>query len=287
MPSKNRGSKTVGFARPLRWSLSARKTAGASSVTRVLFLLTLGTLFSLIGQTSVAPQAHGLYFGTGYNAAYAGGGGGNQNGTVTCATDMVAVGVGFTVNGNSPGFGIYCRAIGPDGQLVASDQSSASNTTAVGGGNTKVFCAPGKVVTGISFVWWTNIRIRCATPPALSDNAQTAWALSATGTEIFTNCSTGGIVAGYYTRTGAWTDAIGAYCLPYKLNAVSYNVNGGSGTAPASQTQTAPAQNLTVTSSYSGTRTGFTLAGWNTQANGYGTDYANGSSIRPVGATSL
>ncbi len=71
MPSNDRGSKTVGFGRPLRWSLSARKTAGASSVTRVLFLLTLGTLFSLIGQTSVAPQAHGLYFGTGYNAAVA------------------------------------------------------------------------------------------------------------------------------------------------------------------------------------------------------------------------
>ena len=140
MPSNDRGSKTVGFGRPLRWSLSARKTAGASSVTRVLFLLTLGTLASLIGQTSVAPQAHGLYFGTGYNAAVAGNaGGGNQNGVNACATDMVAVGVGLTVNGSSPGFGVYCRAIGSDGQLVASDQSSASNTTAVGGGNNKVF----------------------------------------------------------------------------------------------------------------------------------------------------
>ena len=151
MPSQNRGSKTVGFGRPFPWSLLARKASGASSLTRVLFLLSIGTLVALIGQTSVAPQANGLYFGTGYNAAVAGNaGGGNQNGVNACATDMVAVGVGLTVNGSSPGFGVYCRAIGPDGQLVAQDQSSAANTTAIGGGSNKVFCPAGKVVTGIS-----------------------------------------------------------------------------------------------------------------------------------------
>ena len=249
--------------------------------------LFFGLVLSVISQNTVIQPAHGNIFGTGYNAAYAGGGGGNQNGTNACPANMVAVGVGFTVNGNSPGFGVYCRTMGTDGQLVAQDQSSISNTSAVGGGNTRVFCAPGKVVTGVSFVWWSNVRIRCATPPALSDNAQTAWALSATGSEIFTNCSANGIVAGFYTRTGAWTDAIGAYCLPFNLNTLSYNVNGGSGTAPASQNQTAPAQLLTVSSAYSGTRTGFTLSGWNTQANGLGVDYANGSSIRPIGATTL
>jgi len=247
----------------------------------------IGFLAILVGQSTVAPPANASIFGSGYNAAYAGGGGGNQNGTNACPANMVAVGVGFTVNGNSPGFGVYCRTMGTDGQLVAQDQSTVSNTSAVGGGNTRVFCAPGQVVTGISFRWWTNVRIRCATPPALSDNAQTAWALAATGTEIFTNCSANGIVAGFYTRTGAWTDAIGAYCLPFSLNTLTYNVNGGSGTAPSSQTQTTPAQQLTVSSAYSGTRTGFTLSGWNTQANGLGVNYANGSSIRPVGATTL
>jgi len=247
----------------------------------------VGFLAILVGQSTVAPPADASIFGSGYNAAYAGGGGGNQNGTNACPANMVAVGVGFTVNGNSPGFGVYCRTMGTDGQLVVQDQSTVSNTSAVGGGNSRVFCAPGQVVTGISFLAWTNVRIRCATPPALSDNAQTAWALAATGTEIFTNCSANGIVAGFYTRTGAWTDAIGAYCLPFSLNTLTYNVNGGSGTAPSSQTQTTPAQQLTVTSAYTGTRTGFTLSGWNTQANGLGTDYANGSSIRPVGATTL
>ena len=261
MPSQNRGSKTVGFGRLFRWSDSAKKAPGARSITRVLFLLSIGTLISLIGQTSVAPQANGLYFGTGYNAAVAGNaGGGNQNGVNACATDMVAVGVGLTVNGSSPGFGVYCRAIGPDGQLVAQDQSSAANTTAVGGGSNKVFCPAGKVVTGISFIIWTNVAIRCATPPSLSDNSALIWFTATTSNPASTNCSANGIVAGFFTRTGAWTDAIGAYCLPYSLNTVSYNVNGGSGTAPTSQTQTAPAQYLTI-ATYTGTRTRFTLSG--------------------------
>ena len=255
---------------------------------KVALPIFIGFLVSIVGQSTVAPTANALYFGTGYNAAVAGNaGGGNQNGVNACATDMVAVGVGITVNGSSPGFGVYCRAIGPDGQLLAQDQSSASNTTAVGGGNNKVFCPAGKVVTGISFIIWTNVAIRCATPPSLSDNSALIWFTATTSNPASTNCSANGIVAGFFTRTGAWTDAIGAYCLPYKLNTLSYNVNSGGGTAPASVTQTAPAQEFTVSSSYSGTRAGYTFSGWNTTANGTGTDYATGASVRPIGATTL
>ena len=205
-------------------------TVRSKLIVKVSIALFFGLILSILGQNTVIQPAHGSIFGTGYNAPFAGGGGGNQNGTNACPANMVAVGVGFTVNGNSPGFGVYCRTMGTDGQLVAQDQSTVSNTSAVGGGNTRVFCSPGQVVTGVSFRWWTNVRIRCATPPTLADNAQTAWALAATGTEIFTNCSANGIVAGFYTRTGAWTDAIGAYCLPFRLNTLTYNVNGGSGT---------------------------------------------------------
>jgi len=267
-----------------------RKKAAASHPSRFLKLLLavfVGLLVSILGQSSMPSPAHALYFGTGANATPAGNaGGGTQNGTSTCATDTVAVGVGLTVNGNTPGFGIYCRAIGPDGQLVAQDQSTASNSTALGGGTNKVFCPAGQVVTGISFITWTNVGIRCATPPTLSDNSSIIWFSATSATPSSTNCTTG-IVAGFFTRTGAWTDAIGAYCLPYSLNTLSYNVNGGSGIAPASQTQTVPSQQFTVSSSYAGTRTGFHLSGWNTSADGLGTDYANGSLIRPIGATTL
>ena len=185
-------------------------TVRKSLPTSLSWVLVLSLFAGIPVQLTSAPNASALYFGTGYNAAYAGGGGGNENGVANCATDMVAVGVGFTVNGNSPGFGVYCRAMGADGQLVAQDQSSTSNTTAVGGGSTRKFCPAGQVVTGFSFVIWSNFRIRCATPPLLSDAAQTTWGFTYTsGTERATNCTTG-VVAGFYTRTGAWTDAIGA-----------------------------------------------------------------------------
>ena len=273
----------------MNFEIVRRKCASLrqSLPSSVSWVLLLSLFVGLPAQVAVSPSANALYFGTGYTAAPAGNaGGGSQNGNNVCATDKVAVGVGFTVNGSNPGFGVYCRSIGADGQLVDQDQSSASNTTAVGGGNTKVFCGPGQVVTGFSFVVWSNVRIRCATPPSLNDDAQTGWGITYTsGTEQFSNCATG-IVAGFYTRTGAWTDAIGAYCLPYSLNTLSYNVNGGSGSAPSSQTQTQPVQALTI-ATYSGTRTGFHLSGWNTQADGLGTDYSPGSSITPVGAVTL
>lgn len=54
---------------------------------------------------------------------------------------------------------------------------------------------------------------------------------------------------------------------------VSFNANGGSGSMPA---QTASTSTALTSNQYS--RTGYTFAGWNTQANGQGTNYANGAS---------
>jgi hypothetical protein len=159
-------------------SLVCKKAAAShpSGFLKLLLPVFVGLLVSILGQSSMPSPAHALYFGTGANATPAGNaGGGSQNGTATCATDTVAVGVGLTVNGNTPGFGIYCRAIGPDGQLVSQDQSTATNSTALGGGTNKVFCPAGQVVTGISFIKWTNVGIRCATPPSLSDNSSISW----------------------------------------------------------------------------------------------------------------
>ena len=44
----------------------------------------VGFLAILVGQSTVAPPANASIFGSGYNAPYAGGGGGNQNGTNAC-----------------------------------------------------------------------------------------------------------------------------------------------------------------------------------------------------------
>ncbi len=65
---------------------------------------------------------------------------------------------------------------------------------------------------------------------------------------------------------------------------VSYDANGGSG-APGSQSAN---YNTSVTvSSTVPTRTGYTFAGWNTAANGSGSDYSSGTSLTVTGAVTL
>jgi uncharacterized repeat protein (TIGR02543 family) len=60
---------------------------------------------------------------------------------------------------------------------------------------------------------------------------------------------------------------------------VSYNANGAtSGTAPANQTKTQDVALTLETNSGNLTRTGFTFSGWNTAADGSGTNYAAGAS---------
>jgi uncharacterized repeat protein (TIGR02059 family)/uncharacterized repeat protein (TIGR02543 family) len=255
------------------------------AITKLLIVTLFTALFSLI---NISQPASAALFGIGYSAAGAGGSGGDTtHGPVYCSANMAAVGVGLTVNGNSPGFGIYCRALGADGQLVAQDQSSVSNTTAVGGGTNKVFCPAGKVLTGFSFIIWSNVGIRCSEPPALSTQDSLIWYSATTATSYSSNCSTGGIVTGFWWRTGAWTDAIGAYCNPFAVNTLSYNVNGGSGTAPASQNAPVTNQVLTISNTYSGTKSNFHYLGWNDLANGSGNDYVPGTSETITSATNL
>jgi len=67
---------------------------------------------------------------------------------------------------------------------------------------------------------------------------------------------------------------------------VSYSINGGTGTAPSAQlgAQTRP---VTLASGSGLSRSGFTFEGWNTNADGTGTNYAAGSSYTPAGNITL
>lgn len=68
---------------------------------------------------------------------------------------------------------------------------------------------------------------------------------------------------------------------------VTYNANGATGTAPASQTKT---NNVTLTlASNSGNlaKIGYTFSGWNTAANGSGTNYAAGGSYTANASVTL
>ena len=67
---------------------------------------------------------------------------------------------------------------------------------------------------------------------------------------------------------------------------ISYNANGGSGTTPATQTVNA-GTSITVAGQGNLTYSGRIFGGWNTQANGSGSSYAAGSSMKVNANTTL
>jgi uncharacterized repeat protein (TIGR02543 family) len=86
-----------------------------------------------------------------------------------------------------------------------------------------------------------------------------------------------------YAAGGSFTDnssivLYAKWTVVQSTYTVSYNANGGIGTAPASQTKTNNVALTLAGNSGNLAKTGYTFAGWNTAANGSGTDYAAGGS---------
>jgi len=74
--------------------------------------------------------------------------------------------------------------------------------------------------------------------------------------------------------------ACGEYPVGPSQYTVTYDINGGSGSTPSSQTVNAVG--IVILRTGSGlTRAGFTFGGWNTNLSGIGTNYAAGSSFTP------
>jgi len=67
---------------------------------------------------------------------------------------------------------------------------------------------------------------------------------------------------------------------------VTYNVNGGSGTAPAAQTVNKGAS-VTLASGSGLSKSGYSFGGWNTNTAGTGTNYSAGSSYTPTDNVTL
>jgi len=67
---------------------------------------------------------------------------------------------------------------------------------------------------------------------------------------------------------------------------ITYNANGGAGTAPAAQTVNI-GSSVTVAAGTGLTRTGFTFGGWNTNAAGTETNHNAGASFTPTANTTL
>ena len=271
-----------------------RTKAGAAhpkSFIKFVIPIFIGLMAILVGQSTVAPPANASIFGTIYNAPVMAFGGGNYQGTQSCPAGQVIVGVTF--NQNPMSWGFKCSALNANFEVPA--LSSTLRATA-----NYVFCPDGKAAVGFKMFnsGGNRLGISCKTPPLVDDTeVLTQFVANQAATKFITRttqnislqsmCRAGDVVVAVYLYANLWFDQLGAQCAPFSKFTVTYNLNSGGGTAPASQTQTGPGQQLTVSSAYSGTRTGFQFDGWNTLANGLGTDYATGSNIRPVGATTL
>jgi len=71
-----------------------------------------------------------------------------------------------------------------------------------------------------------------------------------------------------------------------QLAGVSFNANGGMGTTPAAQTVIS-GYAITLPDGSGFSRSGFTFAGWNTRADGTGTDFTAGAAFVPTGDITL
>jgi uncharacterized repeat protein (TIGR02543 family) len=67
---------------------------------------------------------------------------------------------------------------------------------------------------------------------------------------------------------------------------VSYNVNGGSGTTPSSQTVNA-GSSVTLASGSGFSKSGYTFGGWNTNSSGTGATYPADTNYTPIGNITL
>ena len=259
-------------------------SARPKNFAKLLFPLFIGLLVSIVGQSTVAPPANASIFGTTYNVAPKLSGG-DKYGEGNCPAGQVVV--GMTMGWNPIGYGFTCKALNSDLSI-----------SAITGKNTNyVYCPDGKVAVGMAFINSNGIRaaLLCNTPPGMGDTEVETQYVSLNnspraidkpvGQAYFggaaMRCNPGDVMVGWRVWSGAWLDGLAPRCAPFTKFTVTYNVNSGGGSAPAKQQQSGPNASITLSSSYSGTRTGFQLSGWNTQANGLGTDYAAGATITP------
>ena len=271
-------------ANKLRWRATRSRTY------QILIAIFLGAVLSVSTQIAGAPPAQANILGTAADtSSFGGGSGGSNYSGATCPANSVVVGV--STNGTG-GVAVWCRALQADGTLPANDNTTSNSTRLGIWGSTSVnvFCPAGRAATILriqSNGYANGSGLSCQTPPTFQDTPVLSPTVNGSGSFVNVSCPTGRVVVGAWAVTGAWIDRIGARCAPFNFLTVTYNVNGGSGTAPSTQTQAAIGGSVVVAGQGSVARTRYRFGGWNTLANGTGTTVAVGSSFTPTANTTL
>jgi len=157
-------------------------------------------------------------------------------------------------------------------------------TTATSNGTITALGAPHPTAHGVCWALHAD--------PTVDDDKDDRGAASNTGefTADITGLTPG---ATYHVRAFATNDAGTSYGEDVEFStiptyAVTYNGNGAtSGTAPADQTKTHDVDLTLAENTDNLARTGYAFVGWNTQADGLGTDYAAGGTYTANEAVTL
>ncbi|MDR1642148.1 MAG: InlB B-repeat-containing protein [Clostridiales bacterium] len=136
----------------------------------------------------------------------------------------------------------------------------------------------GTAPTAQSFVSGNSVTISNAGSLTRSGYIFAGWNTSANGSGTSYSAGATATFTANTTLYAKWT-ALPTYT-------VTYNANGGSGTAPTAQSFVS-GNSVTISNAGSLTRSGYTFSGWNTSANGSGTSYTAGQSVAFTANTTL
>jgi uncharacterized repeat protein (TIGR02543 family) len=211
-----------------------------------------------------------------------------NGGTGTTASSVHTYDVPQNLSANSftkTGYAFIRWTIGADGTGAAySDEASVNNLSAVDGALISLY-AQWSLKYTITYtlnggnptenpVYYTVEGLPLTLAPPIRTGYIGSWYDNAglTGSAL-TGIPTGS-TGDKSLYAGGWT------AITYTIQ---YHANGGGGTMPSeTRTYDDPSQNLTANGF---TRSGFTFGGWNTQANGGGTSYANNQSVHNLAST--
>jgi uncharacterized repeat protein (TIGR02543 family) len=250
------------------------------------------------------------------NGAVGSNGGGGGAGAAPVAGSLTRGGAGVTVlgirvAGGGGGWGglgsagsLTDTVLGGNGRLASGTwgyAGSAPNYTSPGTANTGT--GGGGGAPGGSGV----VVVRYQTGYVITYNYNSATGGNSTASDVFqiggsaltlpTPTKTGSTFEGWYEAADFSGSAIGNTYSPTQSrtiyakwsanqSTVTFNANDGSG-SPATSTQSMTNSVATALTANAFTRTGYTFAGWNSLANGTGTNYTNQQSVTITGNVTL
>jgi len=215
---------------------------------------------------------------------YGGAGGSDRN--VSCTGNAVVTSIERGQVANYDGsyfapFKITCTSL--------NDQGALSNTTSIvfklDGTGTSASCSAGYAATGMRIYGKANngggyvgaVNLICQPFPG-GGTEEFVGVGTSTGSGSnpgSSTCAIGSFMTGANAKSGAGLDAVGAACSSFSgyTYTITYAGNGNtSGTAPSNQTGSGTVTLSTNTGTLA--KTGSYFNGWNTAANGSGTQYA-------------